>query len=671
MTTLNSRLGLWTAPAKIKPAYKWLIFLFLLFAYLATGRWMLAQWGELSRVFVFLFTLPAAFFWGFRGAVIVALATPILVLMIHKAAGIEYVGGPIGPAFLFLITTILGRMCDLSLRLEEAFRRKERAEQDLHQYHIHLEETVQKRAAELSEANIVFRKEIEVRKKVEEALRESEEKYRNLIENANDAIYIAQDGLIKFSNPAAEKLTGYPAEDLFSIPITDLVHPDHREMVIDRHRRRLAGETLPSTYSFQLLNRQGKALWVQLNVVAFQWEGRPATLNFIRDITAQRRLEEQLLQAQKFEALGTLAGGVAHDFNNLLMAIQGRVSLLAQENYLRDPTREHINAMEEYIRSAAGLTKQLLGLARGGKYAVRPLDVNELVRNSVSLFARTRKEIEVRTRLGRGALVVEADLGQIEQVLLNLYLNAWQAMPRGGEMVITTSAEDLDESFCRSGGVETGCYVKITIADTGIGMDPKTQQRIFDPFFTTKGKGRGTGLGLASAYGIIKNHGGMITVSSEVGRGTVFDIYLPMSEKNVCPGKAEKDAAIRGSETILLVDDEAMIIEVGQAMLESLGYDVIAVADGDAAVQAVSDRGERIDLVILDLVMPGLDGGQVFDNIREIQPQIPVILSSGYAADGYAEAILKRGCNGFIQKPFSLSELSVQVRMVLDAVHPV
>jgi PAS domain S-box-containing protein len=399
-------------------------------------------------------------------------------------------------------------------------------------------------------------------------------------------------------------------------------------------------------------------------------------IEHLRDITPQktaeaenRRLHEKLQNTQKMESLGTLAGGIAHDFNNLLMGVQGRVSLLAMDIPApSDMVREHLDAIEEYIRSATELTKQLLGFARGGKYEVQPIDLHQLVEESAAMFGRTRKDVEIRTRTVPEAITVEADRRQIEQVLLNMYINAWQAMHAHGCLHLETTTEHLDEDYCRVHQVPPGLYAKLSVTDNGIGIDARILPKIFDPFFTTKEKGRGTGLGLASAYGIIKNHGGFITVYSEAGQGTNFNIYLPLSDKTARPITTEAQEAARGAETILLVDDEDMIINVCQAMLEKLGYTVIAARGGAQAIDIVRQRGKRIDLVILDLIMPGMDGGQAFDQIRAIAPDLPVVLASGYAINGQATGIMQRGCNGFIQKPFNFTRLSQKIRQVLDEI---
>ena len=256
------------------------------------------------------------------------------------------------------------------------------------------------------------------------------------------------------------------------------------------------------------------------------------------------------------------------------------------------------------------------------------------------MFSRTRKEINIHTKIPQSPLLVEVDQGQIEQVLLNLYVNAWQAMPDGGELNLETSAVVLDDNDCKPYDAKPGRYAKVSVTDTGIGMNEYTRRRIFDPFFTTKEKGCGTGLGLASAYGIIKNHGGIITVYSECSHGTTFNIYLQISGKEMHQELATEEVIIKGSETILLVDDEDKFIDVGQAMLKKLGYSVVASKSGSEAIEKMKVLGSQIDLVILDLIMPGMDGGKTFDRIREIHPKMPVLLSSGYAINGKTTDII-------------------------------
>ena len=497
-------------------------------------------------------------------------------------------------------------------------------------------------------------------------LRESEEKYRLLVENANDAIFIAQDQVVKFPNPKAEQMVGYSAEELAKIPFVDLIHPEDRDMALDMHRRRLKGEEVPSTCSFRIVRRDGEELRVQLNSVLIAWEGRPATLNLLRDITQQRKLQAQFQAAQRMESLGTLAGGIAHDFNNILMAIQGNASLMLLDLNSSHPYYERLKNIEQSVQSGAELTKELLAFARGGKYEVKPTDLNELIKRSSAMFGRTKKEITIHTKYQKDLWPAEVEQGQIEQVLLNLYINAWQAMPGGGELCLETGNVTLDENDVKPYGLRPGNFVKISVTDTGTGMDKKTQERIFDPFFTTKEMGRGTGLGLASVYGIIKNHGGIINVFSKKGEGATFTVYLPASEKEVTQDRLFPEELFRGTEAILLVDDEDMIIDVGEKFLKSLGYKVLVARSGEEAIEIYKKNNGRTDMVILDMIMPEMGGGETYDNMKQINPDIKVLLSSGYSIDGQAAAILERGCDGFIQKPFGMKELSRKIREILD-----
>jgi two-component system, cell cycle sensor histidine kinase and response regulator CckA len=396
------------------------------------------------------------------------------------------------------------------------------------------------------------------------------------------------------------------------------------------------------------------------------YQGMPAMQGVVMDVTEKELLEKQLQQAQKMEAIGTLAGGIAHDFNNLLMAMQGNTSLMLLDVDSSHPHYEKLKNIEQYVRRGAALTKQLLGFARGGKYEVRPTDLNELMMMSAKMFGRTKKEITIQSKYQQDLWTVEVDQGQIEQVLLNLYVNAWQAMPGGGKLFIQTENVILDETYAKLFKLAPGKFVKITLIDSGVGMDELTIQRIFDPFFTTKEMGRGTGLGLASAYGIIKNHGGIIYVYSEIGEGTAFNIYLPASEKEIIREKEPLEEILRATGTILLVDDEEMIIDVGRKMLEKLGCGVLIARNGKETFEVYEKNRDRIDIVILDMIMPGMGGGEIYDKLKEINPDIKVLLSSGYSINGRATEILDRGCNGFIQKPFDMKKLSRSIWKIID-----
>jgi len=378
---------------------------------------------------------------------------------------------------------------------------------------------------------IVILNNVTEQKRAEKALKKSEEQYRLLFENANDAIFVMQEDVVTFPNRRAVEMFGFDPDERTEIRFFDFVHPEERDMVKERYQRSLKGEAFPSTYSFRILNRAHEELWVELNAVLIRWEERPAVLNFMRDITEKKRLEIHFQQSQRMASIGTLAGGIAHEFNNLLMAIQANASLVLYEKDPGNPEYERLKNIEAHVQKGADLTRHLLAFARQGKYEPEPTDLNELLKRTAELFARTKKGITVHQSYQEGILTVEVDQGQIDQVLLSLYINAWQAMPDGGEVFLETENTRLGRDFVRSYGVEPGMYVKISIRDTGVGMDAKTRERIFDPFFTTKAVGQGAGLGLAAAYGMIRNHGGIMDVSSEKGNGSTFNIYLPALKK--------------------------------------------------------------------------------------------------------------------------------------------
>lgn len=382
--------------------------------------------------------------------------------------------------------------------------------------------------------------------------------------------------------------------------------------------------------------------------------------------TERAGMERQLLQAQKMEAIGTLAAGLAHDFNNLLMGVQGNASLMLSE--LNEDHRHHerLRNIEEYVRRGAELTRQLLGFARGGKIDVKATDLNALMRNSAALFIRTKRELVLQASYQEDLWPVQVDQGQINQVLLNIYINAWQAMPGGGTLTVSTENVTMGEQAARSLTLSPGKYVRLLISDSGVGMDDKTRVRIFEPFFTTKKAGQGTGLGLAGVYGIVKNHGGAIEVESQVGEGTTFRIHLPASEGECPPPPKNMPETVKGSGTILLIDDEEMIIRVAGEILEKIGFRVLTATSGKEAVELFKKSPLPIDLVVLDIVMPEMSGAQVFEKLKEINPGVRVLLSSGYSMEGQARELLKKGCQGFIQKPFGMSELSKKIREVME-----
>jgi two-component system cell cycle sensor histidine kinase/response regulator CckA len=497
----------------------------------------------------------------------------------------------------------------------------------------------------------------------------SERRYQDLVNHSPDIIFTLDlDGTFTFVNQAWRKILGHKPENVIGKRFGDFVTRDVADHCTSLLRQVEQGQTI-SDISYSLTHEDGSSrLFSMSGAPNLAPDGRVmGMVGVLRDITEQRKLEAQLTQAHKMQAIGTLAGGIAHDFNNLLMGIQGRTSLM----FLNlDPSSvhcEHLKGIEDIVESGANLTKQLLGFARGGKYEVKPTDINALIDKSIAIFGRTRKEITIRTDYEQSVWTLEVDRGQLEQVLLNLCVNACHAMPEGGDLHLRTRNVLLQDEDVRPFSMKPGRYVRISVEDSGVGMDETTQRRIFEPFFTTKEMGRGTGLGLASTYGIIKNHGGFIDVVSKKGKGTTFNIYLPASDKEI-PKKRERPSEIlRGTESVLLVDDEEMIIEVGQEILREMGYKVFSARTGQEAVELYAKNKGQIDMVILDMIMPGMGGGETFDRIKEMHPEAKVLLSSGYSVEGQASEILARGCNGFIQKPFSVKKLSQTIREVLDS----
>ncbi|MDY6837660.1 MAG: PAS domain S-box protein [Thermodesulfobacteriota bacterium] len=506
------------------------------------------------------------------------------------------------------------------------------------------------------------------RRLAEEALREAEERYRTVLEACPDPIVAYDmDGKVVYLNPAFAHVFGWSPGELVGKEI-DYVPQENwpeTQRMIDRV---LAGESFSGIKS-RRYTKQGSVLDVSISVATYlDGHGSPVgSIHTLRDVTERNRLEAQVQHAQKLEAVGTLAGGIAHDFNNLLMAVQGNVSLMLMDLDPRHPHNERLENIEKQIQSGARLTSHLLAYARKGKYEVKPVDLNEIVESTAYTFGRTKKEITIHPELFEEPLTIEADPRQIEQVLFNLLVNASDAMPSGGALVLRTRNATHNDIKGKVYNPKPGNYVLLEVGDTGIGMDEETMERIFDPFFTTKDMGHGTGLGLASAYGIVKGHGGYIEIDSKKGDGATFSIYFPASEKQVESAVKTADGFMRGTETVLLVDDEAAVLEVGMKLLGVMGYHVLTARDGNEALAVYETHGADIDIILLDMVMPNMGGGEAYDRMKEINPRIKVLLSSGYSIDGRAQEILDRGCNGFIQKPFDMKQLSARLREILDA----
>ncbi len=509
-------------------------------------------------------------------------------------------------------------------------------------------------------------RDITERKEAEAALRESEDRFRQLFDLSPLAVALTdpETGAILDVNESFSVFSNYAKDDLLGRTTTEL------GFLTSASRDAFAEELLATGeingMEIDYRPKDGSVRQAVVSSKIIQLTGEARILTAIHDVTEQKNLQDQLQQAQKMEAIGTLAGGIAHDFNNLLMAVQGSASMLLMDKDSTHPEFSLIKGIETCVESAADLTKQLLGFARGGKYEVKPSDLNALVKQEAKMFGRTKKEIKIHETYEDNLWPVEIDRGQIQQVLLNVFVNAWQAMPGGGDLYLRTENTTLDKDNLEDFSAEPGEYARVSITDTGIGMDKATRERIFDPFFTTKEMGRGTGLGLATAFGIIKNHGGFINVDSEKGHGSTFNICLPASRKDVVLERKSKGEILKGSETVLFVDDEEMITEIAEDMLRSLGYEVLIARNGKEAIDIFRRKQEQIDVVILDMIMPGTSGSDTFDKLKEIDPHIKILLASGYTINGQAAEILNRGCNGFIQKPFKMVQLSQKLREILD-----
>lgn len=510
-------------------------------------------------------------------------------------------------------------------------------------------------------------------KKLYETSKQAEEVYRSLIHSSADAIVIYNLELkATYTSPMFTQLFGWTADELSAGNIHYI--PETEKSTIARPLMNVIETGTPChSVETKRTTKDGRLIEVSISASRFDdHEGKPAgILMILRDISDKKRLEAQLQHIERMEAIGTLAGGIAHDFNNLLMAIQGGISLMRYGLEPSHPDYKNFLDIEKQIERGSRLTSQLLGYARKGKYEVHPLNINDVLIESAETLQRTRKDISIHYDLSPQLHSVEADVHQLEQVLMNLFINASDAMTDGGDMYLRTRNVPSDAMTDKAYDPKPGDYIMLEIKDTGIGMDEKTMNRIFDPFFTTKDMGRGTGLGLASVYGIVKSHAGYIDVNSGKGRGTTFSIYLPATRQ-----KAKKIAvsgnskAIKGQGIILLVDDESLILEIGANMLKTLGYTVLTADSGRQALKVFNAYKEQIDMVILDMIMPDISGGRAFDDIRKLNPDVAVLLSSGYSIDGKASEIMARGCNGFIQKPYSIEKLSRKIKEIMETANP-
>ena len=507
-------------------------------------------------------------------------------------------------------------------------------------------------------------------KRAEEALRESMEKYSALVETTDTGFVILDGkGRVVDANPEYVSLTGHERlEEILGKSVTEWTAEYEKEKN-EAEVKKCFGQGFVRNLEIDYVDKKGNITPIEINATVVNNKNGPQILTLCRNITEHRKLEEQLRQAQKMEAIGQLAGGVAHDFNNILSAIMGYASISRLKMKDDDELKGHMEHIIAAAERGANLTHSLLAFSRKQVVELKPRNINDIIYGVQKILSRViGEDIEFKVNLSIEDLVVEADKGQVEQVLMNLMTNARDAMPHGGALLISTSSMEIDGSHMKSHLVDkTGRYAVISVSDTGVGMGRAIQEHMFEPFFTTKEVGKGTGLGLAMAYGIIKRHNGSINVYSEPGKGTTFNIYLPLVGSKVeDEQKMEVVPIPAGHETIVLAEDDEVVRNVTKATLEAFGYKVIEALDGEDAVRVFAGNKDVVPLIISDMIMPKKSGSEVYEEARKIKPDVKVIFISGYASDVINKGgVLAKGV-AFIAKPFKTDTLLRKVREVLD-----
>ncbi len=568
---------------------------------------------------------------------------------------------------------------DLVTDLKDEIARRDRLEVELKRARDELEVRVEARTAELKTLNRTLEQEIVERKRADEALTESEARYRQLTENSLTGVFVHQDGIAVYVNNRLAEMLGYAPEEMIGRPFLDAVHPDDHQPAAENARARLKGDPSPSVYELRLLTKTGDVIWAEELATLIDYRDRPAIMGNIADITQRKKAEEereafrnQLLQAQKLEAIGTLTGGIAHDFNNLLTVINGYTELILSTKTENHPDYSDLERILETGHKGAELVQRLLALSRKGESSPQPLDLNRTVEDSSKLMERTfPKMIRIETILEKNLGMVNADASQIEQVLMNLCINAKEAMPEGGRLKIETGDLFVNEEYCSLyPAAKPGRHVLIEISDTGTGMSKETMDRIFDPFFTTKGWGfkKGTGLGLSVVKGIVEQHGGWVTCRSKPGKGTIFRMYFPAIEDLPVVEKLEPPVEpLPGTVKILLVDDEDYVRDLGKRILEGAGYTVITAANGMDALEIYALEKSAIGLVVLDLIMPRMGGEKCLKELLKIDPNVKVIVSTGHSLETRERLLLEALASGFVKKPYEVRQLAQAVKEVTDA----
>ena len=529
--------------------------------------------------------------------------------------------------------------------------------------------------AELSSRSVRFRgkqtiqtfiRDISLQKKLQVSLRESKEKYRTLVESSLVGVFIIRNGIIQFVNSRFEEITGYSHEELLEKKFVSLIVPEYQNMVSTREKQRENGEKVLDHYEIPFIKKCDERFWGDMHLGRIILDGRPAVFGNVIDITHSKQLERQILDSKKMESIGTLAGGVAHDFNNLLGGILGYASLILSEMSEDNKYYDDVNSIAETAKRAADLTNRLLAFARGGKYRVVSINMNDIIKGVVEKISpMADQKVKINTELEIDLWKISGDNQQLFQTVLNICLNSLDALQDGGELNIETANVEIGEGFEQARlQVSPMEYVRIVIDDTREGMDAKTKSRMFEPFFTTKTSGEGVGMGLAMVYGVIKNHDGAIWVDSVPGEGTKLMIYLPKYiEIPDIQRKISKPVEVK-KDKILLVDDEKVIREVASRMLEKGGFQVLLADNGKKALEIYKKEMESIGLVILDYVMPLMGGKETYRRLREIDPDVLVGFTSGYNPI-IRPYLISLGKEYFIQKPFQTENLIRKVRQML------
>lgn len=516
---------------------------------------------------------------------------------------------------------------------------------------------------------LIFAEVLTSQKSAEEQLRDSEERCALLLDNATEAIIITQDGLIKFVNPLAETIFSYSQAEITHKPLTQFLHPDDRDRVSQVHALRQKGEVIEKDYSFRVVDSNQDVHWLETSTVSIFWKKRPAVLGFVKDVTYTKKLEEQLMRSQKLEAIGTLAGGITHDFNNILFPLIGYTEMLKEDVPSENPLTVYIDEILQAALRARDLVKQILSFSRQGDQGMSPIRLQPIVKEALKLLrASIPTTIDIQQEIDYGCGKVNADPTQIHQMVMNLATNAYHAMEKtGGTLTVGLKQVHLDVDRVIFPGLPPGEYALLVVADTGSGIETGAMDRIFDPYFTTKDKEKGTGLGLSVVQGIVKSCNGDIRAYSDPGMGTQMQVYLPVIRETGDPEIAYEAHPIKGgTERILLVDDEVSIIRMAQETLARLGYRVTTQPGGVEAFETFNANPDSFDLVVTDMTMPNMTGLELYRKIKQIRPNIPVIICTGFSDQIDDEKSRALGIDALISKPLIKREIAETIRKAID-----